>query len=861
MEIDAGTRLGPYEILAAVGKGGMGSVYRARDARLGRDVAIKVLSDERARDPDHRARFEREARMLALINHPGLAAVYGVEEAGDLRAIVMEYVPGDTLGEKLARGRLPMRDVLVWGAQIAAALEAAHAAGIVHRDLKPANVKVTPDGRTKVLDLGLAKALEREPSGSDMSDSPTVALERTEPGVILGTAGFMSPEQARGQPVDRRSDIWSFGCLLYEMLSGRRAFRGETVSDVIAAILTTEPDWSVLPEKTPSRVRELLGRCLTKDVGMRLPDIAEARIQLERAITDGQSSTFRGTIRVPTQARWTVAAAAVAVGVLVGVAGVRLAHRVPGGPKSLAVLPFRDLSGDPRGQLVGDGLAETMSVRLARYPDVQVIAPAAAFDAAGGSGDPAQVGRRLNAGLVLRGAIQREGERIRITYAVLQVADGREVAAGDETGPAGSLFALQDRLAENVADSLKLRPATVSPAPSRSGLETASQQERYEQAIGALQRRDRRDSVDEAIRLFESIEAETPASSLVEAGLARAFLARFELTPELVWLDRAEERLARAEKAGGTRPEVETTRGELALRRGKIAEAQANFDRALASDPRAVDAAIGRAVAASRGPAAASAEGLFRAAIALQPSLWKGYSALGTWYASRGRYAEAASHFRKVTELAPDSALGFSNLAAMFGLQGDFAGARAAYEKSRALGETDLALSNLGTIEYYLGNFAAAYDDFEKAVALNPHRFELWSNLGDACRWGGRPGRAKEAYARTIALADGRLRVDPVDAAARCYRAIALAKSGRLADARQEIRRAAAIDGQNPEIQFNVAVVAAIGGQREEAVAASGQALARGYPAVFLAHEPELAGLRGEADFQKILGNIRGGKP
>jgi len=324
MEIDAGTRLGPYEILAAVGKGGMGSVYRARDARLGRDVAIKVLSDERARDPDHRARFEREARMLALINHPGLAAVYGVEEAGDLRAIVMEYVPGDTLGEKLARGRLPMRDVLVWGAQIAAALEAAHAAGIVHRDLKPANVKVTPDGRTKVLDLGLAKALEREPSGSDMSDSPTVALERTEPGVILGTAGFMSPEQARGQPVDRRSDIWSFGCLLYEMLSGRRAFRGETVSDVIAAILTTEPDWSVLPEKTPSRVRELLGRCLTKDVGMRLPDIAEARIQLERAITDGQSSTFRGTIRVPTQARWTVAAAAVAVGVLVGVAGVRL---------------------------------------------------------------------------------------------------------------------------------------------------------------------------------------------------------------------------------------------------------------------------------------------------------------------------------------------------------------------------------------------------------------------------------------------------------------------------------------------------------------------------------------------------------
>ena len=246
MSLQPGVRLGGYEIVGTLGAGGMGEVYRARDLKLGREVAIKVLPEEFARDPARVARFEREARMLAAVNHPTIAAIYGAEEDGDTRYIVMELVEGDTLGERLSRGSLSIADSLRVGAGIAEALEIAHEKGVIHRDLKPANIKLTNEGRVKVLDFGLAKAMDL-PFAGDMSRSPTIAMGDSRPGDIVGTPEFMSPEQARGKETDRRTDIWAFGCILYEMLTGRRAFAGETVPDVLAAILDREPDWEALP--------------------------------------------------------------------------------------------------------------------------------------------------------------------------------------------------------------------------------------------------------------------------------------------------------------------------------------------------------------------------------------------------------------------------------------------------------------------------------------------------------------------------------------------------------------------------------------------------------------------------------------
>jgi Tol biopolymer transport system component/tRNA A-37 threonylcarbamoyl transferase component Bud32 len=287
MTLTAGTKLGPYEILSPLGAGGMGEVYRARDTKLGREVAVKTLPDEFTRDPERLARFEREAKVLASLNHPNIAAIYGLEESGGTRVLVLELVPGETISEKLAAGPMPAEEAFAICRQIAEALESAHESGIIHRDLKPANVKVTPAGKVKVLDFGLAKAFSAEPvTGRDISHSPTVTSGGTKQGVILGTAAYMSPEQARGKPVDRRTDIWSFGCVLYEMLAGRKAFEGETVSDVMVSVLTREPDWKALPAGVPQRLRELLRRCLQKDPQRRLHDIADARLEIEDAATD-----------------------------------------------------------------------------------------------------------------------------------------------------------------------------------------------------------------------------------------------------------------------------------------------------------------------------------------------------------------------------------------------------------------------------------------------------------------------------------------------------------------------------------------------------------------------------------------------
>ncbi len=286
--MEPGTKLGHYEILSPLGEGGMGQVYRARDTTLDRDVAIKVLSEDFASDANRLARFEREAKLLASLNHPNIATIFGFEESDGVLFIAMELVEGDSLAERIAAsGRIEIDEALEIARRIALALEAAHEAGVIHRDLKPANVQVSPDGTVKVLDFGLAKAYEVEGSdpSSDLSHSPTM-MAATGTGVIMGTAPYMSPEQARGTPVDKRSDIWAFGCVLYEMLAGKRAFGGETVSDTMAAILRAEPDWASLPGTTPRALRRLLDRCLTKEPRDRLHDIADARIEIVMAIAD-----------------------------------------------------------------------------------------------------------------------------------------------------------------------------------------------------------------------------------------------------------------------------------------------------------------------------------------------------------------------------------------------------------------------------------------------------------------------------------------------------------------------------------------------------------------------------------------------
>jgi eukaryotic-like serine/threonine-protein kinase len=301
MTLAVGTHLGPYEVLAAIGAGGMGEVYKARDTELKRDVALKILPSELALDPERLARFDREAQALAALNHPHIAHVHGFVHDGDVRAIVMEFVEGATLAERIARGHLPLDEAVPLAIQLADAIEYAHEHGIVHRDLKPANIEVTPDGDVKVLDFGLAKVLAGDGAGSSadaLGNSPTITsparprqgygVAGTEMGVILGTAAYMAPEQARGAVVDKRADVWAFGAVLFEMLTGKACFAGDTVTDVLAAVVKSEPDWSALPPGTPLPLRELLRRCLAKDRKQRLHDVGDARIVLADVTTVGE---------------------------------------------------------------------------------------------------------------------------------------------------------------------------------------------------------------------------------------------------------------------------------------------------------------------------------------------------------------------------------------------------------------------------------------------------------------------------------------------------------------------------------------------------------------------------------------------
>jgi len=365
MALTSGQRIGVYEVIGPIGAGGMGEVYRARDTRLGRDVALKILPDAFATDPERLARFEREAQVLASLNHPHIAAIHGFEESGSVRALVMELVEGDTLADRIATGALPLDEARAIAKQISDALEAAHDRGIVHRDLKPANIKITPAGVVKVLDFGLAKAIEAIGGTSrDVSASPTITSPAmTNAGVIIGTAAYMSPEQAKGVAADQRSDIWAFGCVLFEMLTGQRAFSGDGVTETLAFVLTKEPEWRTLPSTTPAALRRLLRRCLTKDRRDRLAHASDVRLEITDAVRSPDESAVPREVQMSRSQRLMLATALI-VALLAGavvtftamrnrsVAGPQLAQLEVTSPANATILSGSVPTLSPDGKLI-----------------------------------------------------------------------------------------------------------------------------------------------------------------------------------------------------------------------------------------------------------------------------------------------------------------------------------------------------------------------------------------------------------------------------------------------------------------------------------------------------------------------------
>jgi TolB-like protein/tRNA A-37 threonylcarbamoyl transferase component Bud32 len=498
-----GRQFGPYRLLSLLGAGGMSEVYRAHDSTLDRDVAIKTLPPEFARDPDRLARFRHEARTLASLNHPNIAAIYGLEKSAEVDYLVLELVEGDTL-----HGPLSLATALDHACQVAEALQAAHEHGIVHRDLKPVNVKVTPQDRVKVLDFGLAKAIWGT-KGPDLAQRASVTGGGTATGHILGTPGYMSPEQARGEEVDQRTDIWAFGCLLYELLAGKRAFEGETVSDTRAAVVEGEPDWKALPAKTPAKVRDLLRQCLQEDANRRLNNIADARATIQE-VRRGQ----------PRRAPQREAA---------GRAGKR--RPAAGRIHALAVLPLTNLGRDPEQDYFVDGMTEALIAELAQIHALRVISGFSSMRYKGTTKTLPRIARELGVDAIVEGAVMRIGDRVRITAQLIHAASDRHLWARSYERDLRDVLQLQSEVARAIADEIQV---TLTPQ-ERARLSRVRQVnvESHEAYIRGHYHWGRVHP-DRSIEHFQRAIAIDPTNALSYAGMADAQCMMFGAAMEMV---------------------------------------------------------------------------------------------------------------------------------------------------------------------------------------------------------------------------------------------------------------------------------------------------------------------------------------
>ena len=853
-----GDRVGRFEILGDLGTGGMGRLFRAKDPRLGREVAIKLLAERFSDSPEHLQRFEHEARAASALNHPNLVTVFEVGEHEGFPWIAMELVEGKTLRELIGEGFPSMRRLVNVAFQLADGLAAAHEGGIVHRDLKPENVMVNRLGLVKILDFGLAKRA-RSPV---LADGPTADMEvATQPGHIVGTVGYMSPEQARGLAVDYRSDQFSLGTILYEMLTGHRPFRGSTPLDTLSAILHKDPEPLVSRNtpQVPAALAWVVRRCLAKDPVDRYAttrDLAQELSTIREHMTESGSlvTTWAGRVTRPRTALFAGIASVLAVAAVAGGFWVTRDRGAGegGGPvgagiRRVAVLPFRDLSGTSSGARIGEGFADTVSARLGSGGSLAVL-PATAVDE--GPGDVAALARRTGAQAIVRGSLQFEGDRVRATWAVLE-PDGRQTSSGAADGSAGRLLDLQDEVARRTAGALGLEAGDAPSPEQRAGLSD----DRYLEALGHLRRYENAAEVDAAIRILEKLGE----SAAVQAALARAYLARRTITGERVWAERAIEASRKAAALEPLLGPVRETRGRIALLQGKPVEAAAEFRRAIEAQPLAVESWLGLALALDRQGRGDEAVRTYRRAIEIQPGWWSTHSHLGVSLLMRGDLTGALESLRTAARLSPDNTRAIDNLGVVYQQLGRYDEAIAEYRRSIALRPTASALSNLGTCLFFLGRYGEAAEAYERATSLQSRDGVLWMNLGDALRWKGGSGEAAaHAYGRAIALLDADVALTPRDADRLTSLALSLAWSGQHEAARLHADTALGIDPEGAYVLRHVALVRLAAGETARALDLLERAVRRGYPAAELRRDPELSRLKSDPRLVRILANPSG---
>ncbi len=879
-----GMRFGRYELLAPLGAGGMGEVFRARDRDLARDVAVKFLGARFAADPDGLARFAFEARTTSSLNHPNIVTIHEIGEAEGLPYIVMEFVDGETLRKAMCAGRLPTRRVLDVSAQIADGLAKAHAAGIVHRDLKPENVMLTPDGFVKILDFGLAKLHEGVLSGSDRPDdgreeTPTTFRAGTRAGAIVGTAGYMSPEQAAGRPADFRADQFALGATLYEMATGRQPFLRDSVVQTLNAIIEDDPlPLAELNPSFPAPARWIAERCLAKAPGDRYAstlDLARELRGVREHLSEASSNTIEPRpVPVPPRRRlraWhVVAASGLVLAALLAVPTVRETvlerfQRLPiPSEKRIVVLPVH-CPGASAEELAGcEGLLDYVTARLGslQSPSVTVV-PAVEVRQSGAAG-PGDARRRLGATLAVDISVQRAGERTILAASLVETNRRRQLRAQTKQFDTGRVT-LADEIVDAIVGMLDMELKPAERTVLRAGSTAVPEASRlYGQAVGrtpvqlaqtALEKADQQQSLEEAIGLFNKALELDPSFALAHAGLGKAYLNLYQLFRRQADAELAEGHCRRAIELDSLMPHAWMTLGALHTQLGRNDQALDELGKALDRDPRngQIYSRIGYVY--QRQKRLAEAEETYRKAISLAPDSWSSHSYYGAFLTSVGRYADAEAAFRRALELAPDNPRILSNLGAVCQKLGRKAEARAALEKSIALYPTSSALSNLATLEHGEGHFAEAARINEQATNLNPRDYRVWRNLATAyARIEGARPKALDAYRKSLDLAELEFQRDPGNGMLAAMLADCHAQLGHETEARRLLSEADKLAPASPDVAELAAEVYEDLGDREAALKMIGSALARGYSREELEQSQAFQQLRADPRYQAVVG-------
>ena len=870
---------GNYRILGVAGSGGMGVVYKALDLKLERQVALKFLPSDLNANPKDRERFLREAKIASSLDHPNIGIIHGVEETADGRAfIIMAFYDGVSLAKMTQGGPMPPHLALDIASQMAKGLGEAHARGIVHRDIKPSNVMMTSSGVAKIVDFGLAHA--------------TTTSKSTQTG-IAGTVAYMAPEQAMGEKVDQRCDIWALGVVLTEMLTGDHPFQGDSMGSIFFSILNQAPQ---KVDALHPALQQVIYKALSKDVNNRFQSCAEFSAALDKAklsishyeevdadatVKLGGSvlqksrdaaltrrlreEASRSALRPAARRRgWltpvlvSVIALAVVFNVVWFVPGLhgRIAAMLGVTPeqKHIAVLPFDNIGSNPENQVLIDGLLESLTGRLSNL-DVGNqslwVVPNSVVESRKLT-DPVAALKELGANLVVKGAVERDGTDIHLTANLIDTKTLRQIGSVDVDDPAGDLSTLEDETVAKLAQLMNIK-VTAGMLRNTGGRVDPAAYEDYLKALGYIDRYDKPGNLDNAIAALKQSTQTDPNFALGYAAAGEAYRLKYQVDRNLQWLNEAQAYGQKAVELDNTIPAVYVTLAQIHDEQGKHDLAVQEFQHALQLNPNDGAALEGMAKSYESAGRIADAEKAFERAVALRPNYWGGYNDLGNFYHLHGKFPQAIAAFKQALRLTPNNAEVYFNLGATYEDQGgeqSLGLAEQALKKSIAISPSYVAYANLGLLYIEEKRFQDGAAMTEKALQLNDKNYMVWSNLVEAYEAINEPDKAKAAQRRAEEMAERVVAMKPQDALAQSTLAAMYAQDKDTAKAESKIATSLALAPNDPNVLSNIGEAYELLGDRTKALECIEKSISKGYAVENIVNDPNLKALVADPRFK-----------